>query len=58
MNSLHSENPLIKMFAVLDRRTGKRALQKIKENTKNEPQWLREIYKLRTEAENTHGKKG
>lgn len=51
INSLHSENPLIKMFAVLDRRTGKRALRNIKENIKNEPQWLQKFYKLRTEAE-------
>lgn len=50
--SLYSENPIVRMFAVLDRRAGKRALQNIKEKFENEPKWLQEIYVLRTEAEN------
>lgn len=52
IKSLYSENPIVRMFAVLDRRIGKRALRNIKENMKNEPQWLQEFCKLRTEAEN------
>ena len=49
--SIASPNPIIRMFAVLDRRVGKRTLQKIKFFVENQPQWLAEIYQLRLEAE-------
>jgi len=49
--SVHSENPLIRMFAILDRRVGKRTLEKLKEVTSDQPQWLQQIYKLRISAE-------
>ena len=45
--SINSENPLIKMFAILDRRIGKRTLRNIKESIKKQPQWLQDIYNLR-----------
>jgi hypothetical protein len=50
-NSLFSDNPLERMFAVLDRRIGKRTLLKVKEAIEKQPQWLISFYKLRLEAE-------
>ena len=49
--SMHSGNPLIKMFAILDRRAGKRTLIQIQQEIMQNPLWLQKIYKLRTEAE-------
>lgn len=49
--SMGSSNPIIRMFAVLDRRVGKRTLKKIKLYVENQPKWLVEIYQLRLEAE-------
>ncbi|MBE6755755.1 MAG: hypothetical protein E7555_04810 [Ruminococcaceae bacterium] len=51
--SISSENPLVRMFAVLDRRVGKRTLDKIKEDIENQPEWLKKFYKLRISAEIT-----
>jgi hypothetical protein len=50
-DSLFSENPLVRMFAVLDRRIGKRTLEKIKGDIDKQPTWLRRFYRLRLEAE-------
>lgn len=50
--SIRSENPLVRMFAVLDRRVGKRTLVKLKEVLPNQPEWLRQFYQLRFDAEN------
>lgn len=49
--SLRSNNPLIRMFAILDRRVGKRTLTKLKSEFENQPQWLQQIYLLRFTAE-------
>ncbi len=49
--SISSDNPLVRMFAVLDRRIGKRTICKLKEDIKNQPQWLQEFYNLRIYAE-------
>lgn len=49
--SIQSDNPLVRMFAVLDRRLGKRKLTKIKEEIKSQPQWLQQIYNLRLSAD-------
>ena len=46
-----SPNPLVRMFAILDRRLGKRTLIKIKEEINTQPQWLQELYILRLKAE-------
>ena len=51
LDSVQSENPLIRMFAVLDRRIGKRTLAKLKETVDKQPQWLCYIYMLRILAE-------
>ncbi len=49
--SIGSENPLIRMFAILDRRIGKRTLIKEKETLSQQPLWLQRFYLLRFEAE-------
>ena len=49
--SIGDNNPFIRMLAVLDRRTGKRALQKIKLTIDEQPQWMQTFYKLRLDAE-------
>lgn len=49
--SLASENPIIRMLAVIDRRIGKRTLDKLKLEIDNQPEWLQFFYKLRIEAE-------
>ena len=49
--SLRSENALVRMLALLDRRTGKRTLEKLRGRMQQEPQWLQMIYCIRLEAE-------
>lgn len=49
--SIHSDNPLVRMFAVLDRRIGKRTLNSIKASLDEQPQWLKIFYLLRLEAQ-------
>lgn len=50
-DSICSENPLIRMFAILDRRTGKRTLEKNKQLIRSQPEWLQKIYQIRMDAE-------
>ena len=49
--SIFSKNPLVRMFAILDRRIGKRTLVKVKETLTEQPDWLKKIYLLRLSAE-------
>lgn len=49
--SLQSKNPIVRMFAILDRRVGKRTLQKLKSTIENQPDWLKEFYELRIKSE-------
>lgn len=49
---IYSENAMVRMFAILDRRVGKRTLQKLKEDVDKQPQWLKQFYAIRFEAEN------
>lgn len=49
--SIYADNPLIRMFAILDRRVGKRTLAKLKSELVKQPQWLQQIYLLRFDAE-------
>ena len=51
--SIHSDNPLIRMFALLDRRIGQRTLERLKDEIEEQPLWLRQLYSLRITAENT-----
>lgn len=49
--SLQSDNALVRMFALLDRRTGKRTLEKLRSSIGEMPDWLQMIYYIRLEAE-------
>lgn len=49
--SLSSENPIVRIFALLDRRLGKRRLTALEETMGNELDWVRPFYLLRMEAE-------
>ena len=51
INALHSQNPIIRMFAVLDRRVGKRALKNLADSVIEQPEWLRFFYNLRIDAD-------
>lgn len=50
-DALISDNYLIRVFAILDRRLGKRTLRKIydSEEYKSYPEWVQQFYKLRFE---------
>lgn len=51
-DALCSDNYIIRIFAVMDRRVGKRTLQKIKDENEYAalPDWVSRFYKLRLEA--------
>ena len=49
--SLRSANPIERMFAILDRRVGKRTLEDVRENLDAQPDWLKLFYALRLKAE-------
>ncbi|WP_053957257.1 SF0329 family protein [Inediibacterium massiliense] len=50
--SINSTNPLVRLFAILDRRIGKRTLYKLKDKVSDQPEWLKQFYKLRLDVEN------
>ena len=52
VKSIASENPIVRMFAVMDRRIGKRTLKKLAKEIDLQPQWLQFFYKLRLDSEN------
>jgi len=52
-DSIHSENPIVRMFAVLDRRLGKRTLSKMQQSISEQPEWLRQFYELRFSKKST-----
>jgi len=49
--SLESENWLVRMLAIMDRRVGKRTLEKIKPSIADLPEWLQYFYHLRFQSE-------
>ena len=49
--SLVSENTLVRIFALLDRRLGKRRLLALEESMKQELDWVRAFYVIRMQAE-------
>ena len=49
--SLKSENLIVRIFAVLDRRVGKRRLALMKEMIAEEPDTFQEFYAIRLKAE-------
>lgn len=50
-DSIKSDNPLERMFAVLDRRIGKRTLNNLKVSLEKEVGWLQLFYRLRLDSE-------
>ena len=49
--SLVSGNPLVRIFALLDRRLGKRRLLPLEESMEQELDWVRAFYVIRMQAE-------
>lgn len=45
--SITSDNPIVRMFAILDRRVGKRTLARLKDSFNDQPEWLRRLYEAR-----------
>ncbi|CAM4404768.1 hypothetical protein BAMA_16110 [Bacillus manliponensis] len=50
-SALQSNNTIIKVLTLLDRRVGKRTLQKLRDTIKNETEIVQYFYKIRLEAE-------
>ena len=50
-SALNSDNYILRVFAYMDRRVGKRTLTKIKEDAKALPEWVKQFYLIRYEAE-------
>jgi len=50
-DSLAAPDPVIRLFAILDKRVGKRRLKKIVSEVGNQPEWLQFFYRLRLEAD-------
>lgn len=48
--SIQSNDPIVRMFAILDRRVGKRTLERLKDNINDQPEWLRCLYCVRVAA--------
>ncbi len=50
--ALNSENYLIKIFAIMDRRVGKRTLERLRESEEYKcyPVWVQQFYELRLES--------
>ena len=49
--SLHSDNYLLRAFAYMDRRVGKRTLSKVKDEVEALPEWVKQFYRIRCEAD-------
>lgn len=49
--SIHSENPIVRMFALLDRRVGRRTLESLEDSLKEQPQWIEQFYRLRIDKQ-------
>ena len=50
-SALNSDNYILRLFAYMDRRVGKRTLIKIKEAAEALPEWVKQFYLIRCEAE-------
>ena len=51
VTALHSENYLLRVFAYMDRRVGKRTLLKIKDEVESLPEWVKQFYRIRCEVD-------
>jgi len=56
--SLHSDNYLLRAFAYMDRRVGKRTLEKIRDEAEVLPHWVKQFYRIRCEAEGIVNERG
>jgi len=52
---LISPNPIVRLFAVFDKRVGKRRLHNILSEIELQPEWLQVFYRLRLEADGIIG---
>lgn len=50
-DAFNSKNYFIKMLALLDKRVGKRRLEKLIDNIENEPEWFKKWIMIRCDAE-------
>lgn len=50
-SALHSNNYILRAFAYMDRRVGKRTLIKIKDDAEALPEWVKQFYRVRCESE-------
>lgn len=50
-DAIRSDHAVIRMFAVVDRRIGKRTLMSIVNQVEEQPKWLQFFYKLRLDVE-------
>ena len=50
-SSLVSDNYLLRIFAYMDRRVGKRTLVKIKDDVEKLPDWVKQFYQIRCDEE-------
>ena len=50
-DSLSSDNPIERFFAIVDRRVGKRTLLKMRSQIEAQPNWLQTVYRARYSAE-------
>ena len=51
LSALHSDNYILRVLAYMDRRVGKRTLIKIKNDVEALPEWVKQFYRIRCEAE-------
>ena len=56
--SLRSDNYLLRVFAFMDRRVGKRTLEKIRDEAEALPDWVKQFYRIRCEAEGIVNERG
>jgi len=49
--SLASPDPIVKLFAIMDKRVGKRRLQNMFTKIQTQPEWLQVFFRLRLEAD-------
>ena len=49
--SFRCDDPLVRLFAVLDGRIGKRTLKNIVSEVPNQPEWLQQFYLIRLKVE-------
>lgn len=50
-SAIHSDNYILRVFAYMDRRLGKRTLIKMKEDADALPEWAKQFYRVRCVAE-------